>query len=118
MSPEFTRNLRYVLYDLSKYSDDDIKGTITTRVVMLRFKHIFEQDFVQKLPEIFSLLKDLSEKETGLQYFESLIKYIFSNVEDITPEQFQTIVSNTLSEDKGGMIMKNKMTDVMSMDAN
>ncbi|MBU1195839.1 MAG: Rpn family recombination-promoting nuclease/putative transposase [Proteobacteria bacterium] len=102
---DYIPDFRYVLYDLSKYSDNDIKGTITARVVMLIFKHIFEQDFAQKLPGIFSLLKDLSEKETGLQYFETLIKYIFSNVEDITTEQFQTIVSKTLSEDKGDMIM-------------
>jgi hypothetical protein len=102
---DYIPDFRYVLYDLSKYSDNDIKGTINARVVMLIFKHIFENDFSQKLPGIFSLLKDLSEKETGLQYFESLIKYIFSNVEDITTEQFQTIVSNTLSEDKGDMIM-------------
>jgi len=47
----------------------------------------------------------LSEKETGLQYFESLIKYVFSNVEDITVERIKSIVTDTLSEDKGGMIM-------------
>jgi hypothetical protein len=34
-----------------------------------------------------------------------LVKYIFSNVEDITPEEFQSIVSETLSDDKGGLIM-------------
>jgi predicted transposase/invertase (TIGR01784 family) len=102
---EYIPDFRYVLYDLSQYSDDDIKGTITARVVMLIFKHIFEKDFAQKLPEIFSLLKDLSEKETGLQYFETLLKYIFSNVEGITTEQFQTIVLNALSEDKGDIIM-------------
>ncbi len=96
---------QYILYDLSRYSDEDIKGTIMARVVMLIFKHVFDPKFADKLPGIFSLIKDLSEKETGLQYFESLIKYIFSNVEDITAEQFQTIVSNTLSEDKGDVIM-------------
>ena len=47
----------------------------------------------------------MSEKETGLQYFESLIKYVFSNVEDITVERIKSIVTDTLSEDKGGMIM-------------
>ncbi len=102
---DYIPNFQYVLYDLSKYSDADIKGTITARVVMLILKHIFDQDFTGKLPGILSLLKDLSEKETGLQYFECLVKYIFSNVEDITPEEFQSIVSNTLSEDKGGLIM-------------
>ena len=40
-----------------------------------------------------------------MQYFESLIKYLFSNVEDITTEKIHFIVSNTLSEEKGGIIM-------------
>ena len=102
---DYIPDFRYVLYDLSRYSNNEIKGTITTRVVMLIFKHIFKDDFVQQLPGIFSLLKDLSEKETGLQYFETLIKYIFSNVEDITTKEFQSIISDTLSKDKGDMIM-------------
>ena len=68
-------------------------------------KHVFEPDIAEKLPGIFTLLKDLSEQETGLQYFESLIKYLFSNVEDITTEKIHFIVSNTLSEEKGGIIM-------------
>ncbi len=99
--PEF----KYILYDLSEYTDDQIKGTIMARVTMLLLKHIFDQNFSNKLPDIFLLLKDLSEKETGLQYFESLIKYVFSNVDNITTEQFQSIISKTLSEDKGGIIM-------------
>lgn len=103
--PDYIPDFQYVLYDLSKYSDAEIKGTITARVVMLIFKHIFDHDFTDKMPGILSLMNDLSEKETGLQYFESLIKYIFSNVEDITPEKFQSIVSNSLSEDKGELIM-------------
>ena len=98
-------DFRYILYDLSRYSDDEIKGTIMARVTMLLFKHIFEPDVAERLPGIFMLLKDLSAQETGLQYFESLIKYLFSNVEDITTEQIQSIVSETLSEEKGGFIM-------------
>ena len=98
-------DFKYILYDLSQYTDAQIKGTVMARVTMLLLKHIFDQDCPAKLPDIFSLLKDLSEKETGLQYFESLIKYVFSNVEDITVEKIKSIVTNTLSEDKGGMIM-------------
>jgi flagellar biosynthesis/type III secretory pathway protein FliH len=75
------------------------------RVTMLLLKHIFESDVADKLPGIFMLLKELSEQETGLQYFESLIKYVFSNVEDITTEKFHTLVSNALSEEQGGIIM-------------
>ena len=97
---DYIPNFEFILYDLSRYTDDQIKGTITARVVLLLFKHIFDPDIEDKLPNIFALLKDLSEQETGLQYFESLIKYLFSNVEDITTEKIHTIVSNTLSEEK------------------
>ena len=75
------------------------------RVTMLLLKHIFDPDVADRLPDIFLLLKELSEQETGLQYFESLIKYVFSNVEDITTEDIQSIVSKTLPEDKGDIIM-------------
>lgn len=40
-----------------------------------------------------------------MQYIESLIKYVFSNVDDITVDGMQTIVSNPLPEDKGDLIM-------------
>ena len=65
---EYLPDFKFILYDLSKYSDNEIKGTIMTRIVMLLLKHVFDKNFTDKLPDIFSLLKDLSEKETGLQY--------------------------------------------------
>lgn len=80
----YTPDFEFILYDLSQYTDDQIKGTIMARVTMLLLKHIFEPDIADLLPNIFMLLKDLSEQETGLQYFESLIRYLFSNVEGIT----------------------------------
>jgi len=98
-------DFEFILYDLSRYTDDQIRGTIMARVTMLLLKHIFKPDIADRLPGIFMLLKDLSGQETGLQYFESLIKYVFSNVEDITTEKFHAVVSNTLSEEKGGIIM-------------
>lgn len=102
---KYVPDFQYILYDLSRYTDDQIKGTVMGRVAMLLLKHIFDPDFSGKLPDIFELLKDLSEKETGLQYFQSLIKYIFSNVEDMTAEEFHSIVSRTLSTDRGDLIM-------------
>ncbi len=102
---DYVPDFKYLLYDLSRYTDDQIKGTIMARVTMLLLKHIFDPDVAGRLPDIFLLLKELSEQETGLQYFESLIKYVFSNVEDITTEDIQSIVSKTLPEDKGDIIM-------------
>ncbi|PIE62203.1 MAG: hypothetical protein CSA25_06265 [Desulfobacter postgatei] len=63
-----------LLYDLSQYSAAQIKGTSMARVTLLLLKHIFEPDISDKLPNIFMLLKDLLFYNTGLQYFEFLIK--------------------------------------------
>jgi predicted transposase/invertase (TIGR01784 family) len=101
----YVPDFKYLLYDLSRYTDDQIKGTVMARVTMLLLKHIFDRNVADKLPDIFLLLKELSMQETGLQYFESLIKYVFSNVEDITTGDIQSIVSKTLPEDKGDIIM-------------
>ena len=102
---EYVPDFQYELYDLSEYTDEEIKGTVMARVTMLLLKHIFEPDVTNRLPGIFSLLKELSEKKTGLQYFESLVKYVFSNVDDITVDKMQAIVDNALLEDKGEYIM-------------
>ena len=74
-------------------------------MVLLTLKHIFDPDFKRKMPEIFSLLKEILDTENGLNCLKVLIKYIFSNVEDLTTEQFQTIVTGVLSKDKGEMVM-------------
>ncbi len=102
---DYIPDFEMLVYDLSRYSDAQIKGTIMARVTLLLLKHIFEPDISDKLPNIFMLLKDLVDQETGLQYFESLIKYVFSNVDGMTTERIHSIVSNTLSEEKGGIIM-------------
>jgi len=102
---DYVPDFKYLLYDLSRYTDDQIKGTVMARVTMLLLKHIFDRNVADRLPDIFLLLKKLSEQETGLQYFESLIKYVFSNVEDITTDDIQSIISKTLPEDKGDIIM-------------
>jgi predicted transposase YdaD len=54
----------FELYDLSCFSDDEIKGTVMSRVALLLFKYSHNPDFHHKLPEILSLLKTLMEKKT------------------------------------------------------
>ena len=102
---DYIPDFDFILYDLSKYSDEQIKGTILARVVMLLFKHIHDKDFPEKLEKIFRLVEELSEKETGLEYFQTLLKYIINHTGDISPERFRAIVEKTLSKAKGDTIM-------------
>jgi predicted transposase/invertase (TIGR01784 family) len=99
--PDFS----YVLYDLTQFSDEQIKGTVMARVAMLLFKHIFDPQVRDKLPTVLSLLVDLSEKQTVPQYFETVFRYIINNIEDVSAEDLAMIAKESLSEKQGEFIM-------------
>ena len=94
-----------IFYNLAKYSDEQIKGEILTRVVLLLFKHIFDTDIKDKLPGIIALLDDLMKEDTGLKYFEVLLRYIFSTIDNITVNDIKNIVEQSLTDVDGEKIM-------------
>jgi hypothetical protein len=102
---EFLPDFKFILYDLNSWSDNEIKGSVFTKAVLLLFKHIFSPDLQDKLPDVFSLFKDLSESQTGLQYLESLIRYLLSNTDDLEINDLKSIVSNAVDQNKGDMVM-------------
>jgi hypothetical protein len=95
----------FLLFDLNRFSDDDIKGTVMARVVLLLFKHVFAPDLREKLPGIFSLMKTLMEKETGLQYLETVLRYLFNTIDDISAETIKEVAEQALSKSEGEYIM-------------
>jgi len=59
------------------------------------------------VPEIFSLLRTLMEKETGLQYLETVIRYLASvlDEEDLSLQQIKEMAEQAISKETGGYIM-------------
>ncbi len=72
---EYVPHFSYFLYDLSKFSDDEIKGTILSRVALLLFKHIYDEDFGEQFIRICKLLGELGEEKTALQFMRSILEY-------------------------------------------
>jgi predicted transposase YdaD len=97
----------FELYDLHRYSDDQIKGNILSRVVLLLFKHIRDPDLPQKLPGILALMQKLMEKETGLQWLEVVIRYLTSAREkdELSWKQIKDIAEKAISEEAGRYVM-------------
>ena len=95
-------NFEYLVQDLTRYSDEEITGTVVSRVVMLLFKHIHDPDIFRKLPAIFTLMQELLRQERGLHTIEMLLRYVFNALEDITVTQLVTIAEQSL---QGGMVM-------------
>jgi predicted transposase/invertase (TIGR01784 family) len=101
----YVPNFSYILFDLSQYSDDQIKGVILARVGLLLFKHVFTPGYEKKLPEILSLLRTLLEKQTGMQYIETIIRYILNTAENLAVADLKNIVERNLSSKQGEVIM-------------
>jgi len=95
-------DFNYMLYDISHLSDDGIKGAVMLRVSLLVLKYIFTPELKEKLAAIFSLLKDLKSKKTGLEYLETLLRYIINATDKITKEDLQKAIE---SIPEGGDIM-------------
>ena len=97
----------FELYDLHRFSDDQIKGTIMSRAMLMLFKYIFKPELRHKLPEILSLLRTLMQKETGLQYLEVVIRYLASVLEEdeLSRNQIKEMAEQAISKETGEYIM-------------
>lgn len=69
----FLPDFRYLLCDLSAYSDEAIRGMVTLRVALLVLKYIFRKDLEDRLPGILGLLRELTARRSGLEYLETVL---------------------------------------------
>ena len=91
--------------DLSDYTDDEIRGTILSRVVLLLFKHIFDADIRTRLPDILELLRAIMAQEHGLRMLEIVLRYIYSAVDSLSAEDIAEVAEQVLYEQGGGLSM-------------
>jgi RNase P/RNase MRP subunit POP5 len=97
-------NFQYLLCDLSRYNDEEIKGAVTLRAGLLLLKHIFSEDLGERLPGILKLLSSLLEKRSGLEYLETILRYVASGSDKIREEDIESAVREVLRKN-GGDIM-------------
>ena len=91
----FIPDYEYVLYDLSRYTDEEIKGEARTRIIMTVFRDIIKKDakgIIETIITAVEYLRELEDKETGIEYFEILIRYIFNAVQNIDKNDVDKII--------------------------
>ena len=92
---KFTPNYEYLLYDLSQFTDDEIKGEAQLRILFTTLRDIFTKDSKSLQDSVFravSYLRELDDKQTGIEYFETLMRYIFNARADLTRADFNEVV--------------------------
>jgi predicted transposase/invertase (TIGR01784 family) len=92
--PEFA----YQMCDLSSYNDDEIRGEVTLQATLLVLKHILHDDFRPHLAHALSLLSDLARQRTGLEYVETLLRYVSVSARHISPDELRETVDHAFPE--------------------
>ncbi|OLS01549.1 Rpn family recombination-promoting nuclease/putative transposase [Tissierella creatinophila] len=94
---EFVPNYKYILYDISRYRDEDIRGMAQLRIVLTIFRDIFIKD-KEGLKETINIaakyLRELEDKQTGIEYFETFLKYVFYSGKSFDEEDLKDIIEN------------------------
>ena len=91
-------------YDFSPDSEQEIKGLITLRLVLSCFQAKNRPKALRNVRDIFKLLNTLDENETSLRWMEVIFRYLLQTM-DISEENMQKIVHQTLSSGKEDTIM-------------
>ena len=99
-----TPDFRYLLCDLSRHSDDEIKGMLILKAGMLLMKHIFSDDLAERLPGILGLLWELSAGRTGPEFLKTMMTYLSGGTDKINREDLGKAVRSAFPE-KGDTLM-------------
>ena len=88
----FIPAFRYVLTDLTTYSDEELQGDALLRVALLVLKYIFSPQLGERLPGILTLLANLAEQRSGLDYLYTVLRYVASGA----PHLSRTVLSESV----------------------
>jgi len=83
----YITDFKYEIYDISHLDDEEIKGSIITRITFLALEYIFSDELSHKLPEIFNLFMQISEKEKATEYLELFLRYLATSAKQLSLEE-------------------------------
>ena len=79
-------DFKYLLFDLSKYTDKDIKEKLfqreSNKILCLLFKHVFDETYLYNELENFLMIgRNYYETEEGNRFLISILNYLFNTTE-------------------------------------
>lgn len=92
---QYIPNYEFLFYDISQFTDDEIKGEVELRVLFSIFRDIFTKDNKELQESIYKaaiLLLELESKSTGIEYFETFIRYVLNAGHNLTKEDVDEII--------------------------
>lgn len=113
---QMTPDYRYQLYDLSQFSDEEIKGNAELMIALSIFRDVFKktsQEFLETIFKAARALDELEEMETGLQYFETCMRYILTSGLPLSKDQLNTVIKQLAVTYKKGSEVTMTLAEVL-----
>lgn len=98
-------SFEYLLQDLSRLSDEEVRGTVHLQIGLLLMKYIFDPNLHGHLGDIFMLFHELSEAQSPLEYLRTVLYYVGNASRHLAPEEMVTIVQEALARE-GDSVMQ------------
>ena len=98
---KYIPNFEFLFYDIPKYSDDQIKGIPSLKIILLLLKYIKSPKLKEKLKDI---LKLLTEEKLDRNLLITITIYII-HATDISHDELADIVKHNVSKEGGKIIM-------------
>lgn len=84
---EYLPDYKYVLFDLSKFSEEDIKGSIKNRLFLEVLRNIFKDGFTERVIRILELINELGKQEGAVDYIKTVFLYMLDASDDLTADK-------------------------------
>jgi predicted transposase/invertase (TIGR01784 family) len=108
---KYIPSFKYELYDVSHMPEEEIKGDVELRIVLMAFRYIFHPEIMSRLKNIFQLFRELPDNTKFNEYLELLLRYLGSNIRDVNPDQLRDSVTEVLEE--GGAMMSTVFQQIL-----
>ncbi|MBE1557093.1 Rpn family recombination-promoting nuclease/putative transposase [Sporosarcina limicola] len=92
----YVPNFNHVLYDVSVYADEDIKGNAKTRILLTLLRDIFTKDgdkLQESIIRSIRYLNELEDRQTGTEYLETIIRYVLSAGNSLTKRNVKQMIT-------------------------
>lgn len=97
---KYIPDYKYLIYDISSYTDEEIKGNIQLKIVIKILKNIFSSDeeFFKIFKEAVEVLDKLEKQEKGIEYFKTFIYYVLSTRNEVSLKDIYDLVKEVSVE--------------------
>ncbi len=94
----YVPDFEYLVHDISHLPDEEIKGSVLLKMILMTFKYIYTPELNHRVKDIFAMYDELSSKTEALEYVEVLARYIAAQSEIITPKVFQDALPKNINQ--------------------